>query len=138
MTNPARRRLRNERGSVLISGLLLSFALLLVIGAATDIGRAFIVHRELVATADDAALSGSQALDLDALHQGTLALDPAAAQQAALAAATSEPDLQVQANADPAAVHVRVERRVPTILLRLVGVTTLTLKADATASPHAP
>jgi Flp pilus assembly protein TadG len=138
MTNPARRRLRNEQGSVLISGLLLSFALLLVIGAATDIGHAFIVHRELVATADDAALTGSQALDLDALHQGTLALDPAAAQQAALATATTEPGLQVQANADLATVHVRVEQRVPTILLRLVGVTTLTLTADATASPHAP
>src|SRR5438094_321145 len=40
----------------------------MLIGAATDIGRAFIVHRELVSAADDAALSGSQALNLDALH----------------------------------------------------------------------
>lgn len=82
--NSARRTLGAERGAVLVSGLLLSFALLMVIGIAVDVGHAFIVRRELVAAADDAALSGSQALDLDALHQGRLALDPQAAQTAAL------------------------------------------------------
>ncbi len=45
-----------------------------MIGAGVDIGHAFIVRRELVSLADDAALTGSQALDLQALHQGRLAL----------------------------------------------------------------
>ena len=67
----ARTRMRNERGSVLITGLLLSLALLMIIGTAVDVGHAFIVRRELVSVADDAALSGSQAIDQDALHAGS-------------------------------------------------------------------
>src|SRR5438034_10986626 len=98
------RLLRDERGAVLVSGLLLSLALLMVIGVAVDVGQAFIVRRELVAAADDAALSGSQQLDLDALHQGRLALHPQAAQTAALAALSADHDLQAQATASPAAV----------------------------------
>ena len=39
--------LRGERGSVLISGMLLTLALLMVLGAAVDIGHAFIVRRDL-------------------------------------------------------------------------------------------
>jgi uncharacterized membrane protein len=62
--NRARQRVRDEHGAVLVAGLLLTLALLIVIGAAVDIGRAFIERRELVSLADGAALSGSQALDL--------------------------------------------------------------------------
>ena len=50
----APRRLRDERGSVLITGLLLTLALLMVIGAAVDLGHAFIVRRDLTSLADDA------------------------------------------------------------------------------------
>jgi hypothetical protein len=131
-------RLVGEGGAVLVSGLLLSIAVLMVIGVAVDVGHAFIVRRELVAAADDAALTGSQALDLDALHEGRLALDPQAAQEAALAALMAEPGLEPSAAASPAAVSVRVTRRFPTVLLRLVGVTSLTVSAQATAAPSAP
>jgi leader peptidase (prepilin peptidase) / N-methyltransferase len=79
MSGVARQRLQDERGAVLVAGLLLAVALLIVIGAAVDIGRAFIERRELVSLADEGALSGSQALDLDALHAGRLALDPSRA-----------------------------------------------------------
>jgi hypothetical protein len=138
MSGTLGRGLRGQEGSVLISGLLLALALLMLIGAATDIGRAFIVHRELVTAADDAALSGSQALDLNALHAGTLSLDPTAAQQAALASLSGEPDLEAQASADTSSVQVRVQRQIPTVLLRLVGLSSLTLAAQATAAPRAP
>ena len=50
-----RARLRCQRGSVLVAGLLLSIALLMLLGAAVDIGHAFIVRRDLTAQADDAA-----------------------------------------------------------------------------------
>lgn len=123
---------------VLVSGLLLSLAVLMVIGVAVDVGHAFIVRRELVAAADDAALSGSQQLDLDALHQGRLALDPQAAQNAALATLTGQQDVQAQASATSSDVSVRLERRFPTVLLRLVGLTSLTVSAQATAAPRAP
>lgn len=130
--------LRCERGSVLIAGLLLSVALLMLLGAAVDIGHAFIVRRDLTAQADDAALAGSQALNIDALHQGQLALDPQQAQTAALQAITPAAGLQASAAASTGGVTVRVQEQVPTILLRLVGVTTLSIAAQATAAPRTP
>lgn len=133
-----RERLAGERGAILIAGLLLSLALLIVIGAAVDIGRAFIVRRELVSAADSAALTGSQALDLNALHEGTLALDPAQAQQDALQALVLEPASKRQATATATTVSVRVERKIPTVLLGLVGLRILTISAQASASPRAP
>src|SRR5205823_650552 len=74
---------RDERGSVAITGLLLAVALLMLLGAAVDVGHAFIVRRDLTSVADDAALAGSQQLDLAAWRQGRLALDPQRAEQAA-------------------------------------------------------
>jgi Flp pilus assembly protein TadG len=133
-----REQLRDDRGAVLVAGLLLALALMIVIGAGVDIGHAFIVRRELVSLADDAALTGSQALDLQALHQGRLALDPEQARATALQALAGEPGLRGQASANAADVRVDVQRRVPTILLRLVGVSTLTVGAQATAAPREP
>ena len=138
MTYRARERLQDERGAVLVAGLLLALSLLIVIGAAVDIGRAFIERRELVSLADEAVLSGSQALDLDALHAGRLALDPNKAHATALGVLGIEPELRAPASANPGSVSVEVERKIPTILLRLVGLSTLTVKARATAEPRAP
>ena len=138
MRRDPRRHIQDERGAVLVAGLLLTLALLIVLGAAVDIGRAFIERRALVSLADQAALSGSQAVDLGALHAGKLALDPSEAQATAAAVLESEPDLQSQATAGPASVSVEVTRKIPTILLRLVGVPTLTVKARATAGPREP
>lgn len=133
-----RARLRDERGSVLIAGLLLTVALLMLLGAAVDLGHAFIVRRDLTAQADDAALAGSQALNLDALHQGQLALDPQQAQTVALQAITDSPDLQARAVASTGGVTVHLQEQVPTVLLRLVGLSTLTVAAQATAAPRTP
>lgn len=133
-----RARLRCEHGSVLIAGLLLTVALLMLLGAAVDLGHAFIVRRDLTAQADDAALAGSQALNLDALHQGQLALDPHQAQTDALQAITSSPGLQAIAVASAGGVTVHLQEQIPTILLRLVGLPTLTVAAQATAVPRTP
>lgn len=138
MRGCTQQRAQDERGAVLVAGLLLTLALLIVIGAAVDIGRVFIERRELVSLADGAALSGSQALDLEALHAGQLALDPSEAQATALGVLGIEPELRAQASASPASVSVEVEREIPTVLLRLVGLPSLTVKAQATAEPRAP
>ena len=138
MRRDPRRHIQSERGAVLVAGLLLTLALLIVLGAAVDIGRAFIERRALVSLADQAALSGSQAVDLDALHAGKLALDPSEAQATAAAVLESEPQLQAQATAGPTSVSVEVTREIPTLLFRLVGVPTLTVKARATAGPREP
>ena len=132
------RRLSCERGSVLIAGLLLTVALLMLLGAAVDLGHAFIVRRDLTAQADDAALAGSQALNLDALHQGQLALDPQQAQAIALQAITTSPELQASAVASTGGVTVHLQEQIPTVLLRLVGLSTLTVAAQATAAPRTP
>ncbi|MGH3452317.1 MAG: pilus assembly protein TadG-related protein [Haloechinothrix sp.] len=131
-------RAREERGAVLIAGLLLALSLLMVIGAAVDLGQAFIVRRDLVSLADEAALAGSQELDLEARHAGRLALEPEQARAAALTALAGEPTVRAQASATEQTVAVRVERRFPTVLLRLVGLRTLTVAARATAEPREP
>jgi Flp pilus assembly protein TadG len=131
-------RLHSERGSVLITGLLLTLALLMVLGAAVDIGHAFIVRRDLSSLADNAALTGAQQLDQQAIHQGQFALDPQQAQAAALSTMSGEPGIQVRADATSTQIHVRVTRRFPTILLRLVGLADLTVSAQANAAPHGP
>jgi Flp pilus assembly protein TadG len=138
MNGSARQRLRDEEGAVLVAGLLLALSLMIVVGAAVDVGRAFIERRALVSLADEAALSGSQALDLNALHAGRLALDPNQAQADALTVADTETNVQAEANATPASVTVEVQRQMPTLFLRLVGVPTLMMKAHATAEPRAP
>jgi Flp pilus assembly protein TadG len=132
------RSLRGERGSVLVTGLLLSIALVMIIGAAVDVGHAFIVRRELVSVADDAALSGSQAIDQDALQAGALKLDPGKARAAALDAVTTQRGQSVHATATTARVTVEIQRQFPTILLGLVGLHKLDVSAHATAEPRRP
>ena len=132
------RGLGEERGSVLITGLLLSLALIMIIGAAVDIGHAFIVRRELANIADDAALTGSQAIDQNALHAGNLQLNPGQARASALAAIAPASGESSQASATTGSVSVHVQRDFPTILLRIVGLNTLTVSAQATAAPRKP
>jgi len=132
------RRLSCERGSVLIAGLLLTIALLMLLGAAVDLGHAFVVRRDLTAQADDAALAGSQVLNLDALHQGQLALDPQQAETVALQAIADSPELRASAVASTGGVTVHLQEQMPTVLLRLVGLSTLTVAAQATAAPRTP
>ena len=136
--NRAAGRLGDERGSVLITGLLLTLALLMVLGAAVDIGHAFIVRRDLTSLADDAALAGAQQLNQQAIHQGQLALDPQQAQATALETLAGQPGIQAHADATTVDVHVQVTRRFPTLLLRLVGLSDLTVSAQADAAPRAP
>ena len=131
-------RLSDERGSVLITGLLLSVALLMVIGFAVDVGHAFLVKRQLASIANDAALVGSQAIDVPALHEGHLQLDPGHARAEALQTLYANPSVTGQASASTTGVTVTVRRRVPTILLGLVGLRTLTITAHASAAPRGP
>jgi len=133
-----RARLESEQGSVLITGLLLSIALIMVIGFAVDVGHAFLVKRQLASIADDAALSGSQAINVQALHEGHLQLNPGQAQSEAQNTIAANPSVTGQVNATTGSVTVTVTRHVPTILLGIVGLRSLTIDAHATAAPRAP
>lgn len=131
-------RLRSERGSVAITGLLFALALIVLIGTGVDIAHAFIVRRDLAAIADDAALVGSQQLDVQAWRQGSLALNAPEAEQAAEAELTANPDISATIQAVPGSITVEVKRRLPTMMLRLVGIVDLTVSASATAQPKHP
>lgn len=132
------RRLRSEEGAVLVAGLLLTVVMMLVIGFAVDLGRAFIARRDLASIADQAALTGSQAIDLDALHDGRVVLDPTLARADALRVVGAEPGVRGSATAGEETVSVTVTRRVRTILLPLAGVPTITVSAQSTARPQQP
>jgi uncharacterized membrane protein len=134
----ARGRLAGDRGSIAIGGLLLSLALVLLIGTGVDIAHAFIIRRDLTAIADSAALAGGQQLDLQAWRQGTLSLDPEQAEQAAEAELAANPEITGRAQAQPSSITVEAHQRFPTIVLRLVGIAELTVTATATASPEKP
>jgi len=133
-----RARLARDDGSVLITGLSLSIALLMVVGFAVDVGHAFLVKRELSSIADDAALSASQAISQPALHEGRLELNPQQARTEAMQAVAANPHVSGETSATPTHVTVTVKRSVQTILLGIVGLRTLTISASATAEPRGP
>jgi len=110
----------------------------MVIGLGVDVGHAFLVRRQLTSIADDAALSGSQAINIPELHAGHLVLDPGQARKEALRTITANPSTTGQATATTGQVTVTVTRTVPTILLGIVGLHSLTISAHATAAPRQP
>ncbi|MHB8242223.1 MAG: TadG family pilus assembly protein [Solirubrobacteraceae bacterium] len=130
--------MRGEDGSVLIGGLLLAFALVMVIGLGVDVAHWFLVRRQLTAIANDAALSGSQAIDVPELHVGRFQLSPGKAREQAMRTVAANPSTRGQASATTGSVTVTVTRRVPTILLGVVGLHTVTVSAHATAAPRQP
>jgi Flp pilus assembly protein TadG len=131
-------RLAGEQGSVAISGLLAALALIVLIGSGADFAHAFIVRRDLTSIADDAALTGSQQLDLQAWRNGQLALDPPQAEQAADIALAATPGITGAAQAMPASITVEARQRVATMMLRLVGIPQLAVSATASAEPRQP
>jgi Flp pilus assembly protein TadG len=133
-----RRVTDGERGSILITGLLLSLAVLMVLGAVVDLGHAFIERRELVTIADDAALVGSQAIDESVVHDGRILLNAGSARQQAVATIDRGGRTTATASADVDRVTVTVTRRVQTVLLGLVGMRTLIVSASSTAEPRRP
>ena len=131
-------RVRGEQGSVAISGLLFALALIVLIGTGVDIAHAFIVRRDLTAIADDAALVGSQQIDVQAWRQGRLALNGPQAEQAAESALAANPGIVGTAQVLPGSIIVQVKERLPTMIFRLVGIPDLTVSASATAEPKQP
>jgi Flp pilus assembly protein TadG len=132
------RRLCGEEGSVAITGLLFALALIVLIGTGVDFAHAFIVRRDLTAIADDAALVGSQQLDLQAWRQGSLALNTSQAEQAAESELAANSGVSGTTQALPGSITVQVKRQLPTMMLRLVGIADLTVSATATAEPKQP
>jgi Flp pilus assembly protein TadG len=132
------RRLTDERGAVAVAGMLLTFALALLLGSAFDVAHAFVVRADLAALADDAALAGAGQLDVEAWREGRLALDPQAARQAAQAELDASPAVSGSVSVDTGSVTVAVHETLQTFALRLVDIPTLEVSASAQATPETP
>ena len=63
------RRLREDRGSVLIFTLGILVVCVLAVGVVVDASALFLARRSLQAQADSAALAGAQAVDVEAYYE---------------------------------------------------------------------
>jgi Flp pilus assembly protein TadG len=116
----------------------------LLIGLVVDVGSAMAAKTSAMDIAQQAARAGANQLDLQALRtDGTVRLDPAAAQVAAetfLAAADATRGTQrgtqtSDVTATPALVTVTIVRAQPTSILSAIGFGSLAVRATAYAAP---
>ncbi len=129
----ARRCLRDETGMLTAFVAVLVVALLAVVGLAVDTGRAISSQRVLADEAGQAARAGAGRLSLNALRDGRISIDDGAAVLAA------EQYMELSGHPGTAWVHdgtvsVRAVEEVPTTILGIVGVRTITVNATASAS----
>lgn len=123
----------SERGSVTAMVAVLAVALFALAGLAVDGGRALAADQQAAAVAEEAARAGSQALSVSGLRSGIVTIDPAAAVLAAqrvLAAA----DLSGSVSVGTGTVRVQVTDAIPTTMLGIVGITSMSVHAAATAT----
>jgi hypothetical protein len=126
--------MRSERGSVTAFVACLTVALLAVGGLVTDGGLLLAARRQAFDQAEAAARAGAQAIDIDALRdQGVVRILPDQAKADALAyLATTGHQGTVLVAGDTVKVVVTFQR--PMTLLGLVGLGTVTVTGDGSAS----
>jgi hypothetical protein len=113
---------------------------LAVTGVAADGTRALLFRRSLQAAADAASTGGAAAIDVQTYYRSggsEVVLDPASARQAAgsLLAARGPLADAASIEADAARVRVVLRAEMPTLFLRLVGVSSVPVAAEAAAEP---
>lgn len=123
----------NQRGSITAMVAVLATALFALAGLAIDGGRALAADQQAAAVAEEAARAGSQALSVPALRAGTVVVDPGSAMDSAqrvLAGAGLVGSVAVVQGM----VHVEVTTTVPTTVLGIIGIATMTIHASAVAT----
>jgi len=138
--------LLTERGSLLLLHMFLVVAVVAAVTVIADVGRVVGVRQELAATADQAAIAGAQAVDLDAYYAGGAAgvaglpLDPASVAAAVnryLAPAIEARQHQglelVAVQVDPGTVTVRLGCRAPLPFASMLGLRDVPVVASASA-----
>jgi hypothetical protein len=124
---------RGETGMLTAFVAVLAVALFAIAGLAVDSGRAFSAQGLIADEAGQAARAGAGQLSVSALRDGRVALDDASAVRAAehyMALAGHPCTAWVRGGI----VSVRVVEAVPTTVLGIVGVRTITVSATASAS----
>lgn len=139
-----RRRLRGDRGTVLVfalGGMLLALAVALVLA---DTSSLLMRRTALMMVADEAAIAAASAVDVAAIYeQGVgdgLAIDPQlAVQRARASVASAQDDRLIDVRLDAVdvwdgVVEVRVSAAVPAPLGGVTGDRSMRIRARATAS----
>lgn len=126
----------DERGAISVIVVLLAGALFGLAGLVWDGGRAITARQHAADLAEQAARAGANDLDVTALRAtGADSLDvPRALADACRYVAVAAPGSGCTASAAGDAVTVRVTTHTATVLLGVVGLSTLTTHGYATAS----
>lgn len=123
----------DEQGSLTAFLAVLAVALFVLVGLVVDGGRAVVAKREAIDVAEQAARVGADQLSVDALRSGTVVVDPSAATTAVaryLAAAGEQGVATVTGDS----VTVHVSSTTPTVILGMVGISTIPVSASASAT----
>jgi hypothetical protein len=125
-------RIRDDLGVLTAFILLLLVAFMALLGLVVDGGAVLTAHQSAEVEAEQAARAGAGAISVDALREGIVQLDVPAAIAAAeqFALVSGHPGT---ATVDGGVVTVRIQYRVPTVLLGMVGIPFLPVTASASA-----
>ncbi|MEY9859753.1 Flp pilus assembly protein TadG [Catenulispora sp. GAS73] len=130
------RKLRQDDGSLTLFTTIVLGMLMLFAAVSLDFGAALDAKVRALHAASEAGRMGAQQLDIAALHNGQIhVLNPNQAKAAAERfLASSGATGTVTATANSVTVHATVRQH--TWILPIVGIDTIAMTADATASPE--
>ena len=120
----------NEEGGIAILFALTMVPVLGIMGGAIDYGRAFAERQHLQATADAAAIAGARAGALS-VGDAKVAAEQVFASNYSARSLVATPNVAVSGDS----VSVTANLDVPSYLLQIIGLPSLTVKADAFAQP---
>lgn len=139
MSSALRRLHRDERGQALVLVAIFLLGLIAVAGLVADGGLVLAQRRDLQNAADAAAAAGAMQLDEDhyrATAGAEVALDEDAAYEAAAQHLAAEGDAVYSIGVGEERVEVEVSRSANTAFLRLLGIESVTIMAEASAEPR--
>lgn len=146
MDRGARRELRDESGQVLVLAAVVMVVLIAITGFALDVGRAYLVQRQLQAATDAAALAGALELPDRVLatqvardygpepsKRNTLRSNDNATVDVQTRCVTAIVTDCTAVNGGVNAISVDTTSNVKTVFAKIIGIDSLTVKARATA-----
>lgn len=126
-----------ESGQATVLAAILMVGLVAVVGLVTDGGLVFSQRRDLQNVADAAALAGAMQIDEDAYRaSGEVVLDESTARRAAVEYLEAEEGVTYSVAVGPARVDVSVSRQASTGFLRVIGINSVEMSAEASAEPR--
>jgi Flp pilus assembly protein TadG len=130
---------RDQRGQTTILVVGIVVLVMSVIGLAVDGTRAFLYRRALQSAADAAALAGAGEIARDSYYASrgrTIEIEPHSARNAAERWLDLRSlSVETAVASSPTEVTVALRGEIPTLFLRLIGITSVPVGAEAASSP---